>query len=156
MHRRLLRSLLVEETTLELTTRWHIMTPFREDLERSGYITSRTLRCRSNGRMVKVAGKVVLIHTPPTRSGIRVMFVTLEDEFGLIDLAVFPKAQERYAKVILSSPILLVSGKVRRLGARDISLVVSEVQTLKALQAIFQSRTHSLFLHLAAPLVTHR
>jgi len=131
MHRELLRSLLTEEVTLELTTRWHIMAPFRKDLERSGYVTSRTLRCRSNGRMVKVAGKVVLIHTPLTRSGIRVMFVTLEDEFGLIDLAVFPKAQEKYAKVILSSPILLVSGRVRRLGARDVSIVVSKVRTLQ-------------------------
>ncbi len=131
MHRGLLRSLLTEEATLELTTRWHIISPCREDLERLGYVTSRALRCRSNGKVVKVAGKVVLIHTPPTRSGIRVMFVTLEDEFGLIDLAIFPKAQEKYAKVILSSPILLVSGRLRRLGTRDVSVVVSKVQTLK-------------------------
>lgn len=133
MHKELLTSLLAEETIMELTTRWHIMAPFREDLERAGYVTSRVLRCRSNGRMVRVAGKVVLIHTPPTRSGIRVMFVTLEDEFGLVDLAIFPNAQKKYAKMILSHSILMVSGRVRRLGARDVSVVVSKVQTLRAL-----------------------
>lgn len=131
MDREIFGSILTEETILKLTTRWHIMAPFREDLKRSGYIPSRVLRCRSNGRLVKVAGKVVLIHTPPTKSGVRVMFVTLEDEFGLIDLTIFPKVQDRYAKVILSNSILLISGKVRRLGARDVSVVVSKVQTLE-------------------------
>jgi DNA polymerase III alpha subunit len=46
---------------------------------------------------------VVIMHTPPTKSGKRVMFLTLEDETGLFDVVVFSKAQSRFAKLILTS-----------------------------------------------------
>ena len=131
MDRLLLSRVLEEEYAMNLTTQYHLVSLMRQGLAEEGYITGRTLRCRRNNEVVKVAGKVILIHTPPTKSGIRVMFVTLEDETGLIDLAVFPKAQKRYAKTITSSNILLVSGRLRRLGARDVSVVAHHVYPLK-------------------------
>jgi error-prone DNA polymerase len=63
------------------------------------------------------------------------MFVTLEDETGLIDLAVFPKAQERYARTLLNKIIVLVEGQVSRQGARDVSVGAQRVLTLKELYA---------------------
>jgi len=80
---------------------------------------------------VKVAGRLVLIHTPPTRSGIRVMFITIEDEYGLIDLVLFPLKQQLYAEKILSSLVCLSVGRVRKLGKRDVSVVIEEVKDVR-------------------------
>ena len=36
---------------------------------------------------------LILVHTPPTKSGKRVMFLTLEDEMGLFEVVGISKAQ---------------------------------------------------------------
>jgi hypothetical protein len=36
---------------------------------------------------------VIMFHTPPTKSGKGVMFLTMEDEWGLIGVVVFSKKQ---------------------------------------------------------------
>jgi error-prone DNA polymerase len=87
---------------MKVSASTHIMAPFWEDLEKHGFIKSTTLKWKSNGSMVKIAGRVIIIHTPPTKSGKRVMFLTLEDEDGLFDLTVFEDVHTRYAKKILS------------------------------------------------------
>lgn len=131
MNRRLLDLVLAEERYLSINVRSHPILPFREDLRKAGFITSRGLRWRRNGEMVKVAGRLVLIHTPPTRSGIRVMFITIEDEYGLIDLVLFPLKQQLYAEKILSSSVCLSVGRVRKLGKRDVSVIIEEVKDVK-------------------------
>ncbi len=70
----------------------------------------------AEGELVKVAGIKVILHTPPTRSGQRVIFLTLEDEEGLIDVTVFPSAQQLYAKDIFEADFLLIEGWVQKHG----------------------------------------
>jgi error-prone DNA polymerase len=120
-----------EEKYLEVNVKSHIILPFREDLKLHGFITSRQLRYKKTGDRVWVAGRLTLVHTPPTKSGIRVMFITLEDEFGLIDLVFLPEKQSLYAKKLLLNLVCLCRGKVRRLGKGDVSIVVEELMDVK-------------------------
>jgi error-prone DNA polymerase len=76
----------------------HPLTPIRALMRRAGIITAADLRRTPSGRRVKVSGRVILVHTPPTRSGQRVMFVTLEDETGLMDVVIFPRVQAHAAR----------------------------------------------------------
>jgi error-prone DNA polymerase len=131
MNRDLLKEVLKDERLFGLFLHHHPVAAFRDDLTAAGYTTAEGLRQRKDGDWVKVAGRVIIVHTPPTKSGVRVMFVTLEDETGLIDLAVFPKAQERCARTILSKVIVLAEGQASRQGARDVSVVAQRVLTLK-------------------------
>jgi error-prone DNA polymerase len=73
-------------------------------------------RCRS-GETVLVAGVKVATQTPAVRSGQRIIFATLDDAAGLVDLAFFEAVQERCAARLFGSWLLLVRGKVRRSGA---------------------------------------
>ena len=131
MNRKLLDLVITEERYLSVNVRTHPILPFRDDLNRAGFITSRELRRKKNGERVKVAGRLVLVHAPPTRSGIRVMFITLEDEYGLIDLVLFPLKQHFYAETVLSHMVCLSIGKVRKLGKHDVSVVIEEVKTIR-------------------------
>ena len=115
----------------------HPVAPLRSQLRRWGVITASELPQVENNKMVKVAGVMVMIHTPPTRSGRRVMFITLEDETGLIDLVAFEDIQRRWAKSFLVSDFLLVEGTIKKEGPlnRAISIVIRRVLTLEELSS---------------------
>ena len=67
---------------------------------------------------------LILVHTPPTKSGKRVMFMTLEDEAGLFEVVVFSKAQDRFAKLILTSEVLTLEGRLQRQGPTGLAISV--------------------------------
>ena len=66
--------------------------------------------------MILVAGVKVATQTPAVRSGQRIVFATLDDEAGLVDLAFFDQAQQRCADKLFASWLLLVRGRLRRAG----------------------------------------
>jgi len=129
--RKALDLFLTESDLMQVSASTHIMVPFREDLERHGFIKSTALKWKADGSVIKTAGRVIIIHTPATKSGKRVMFLTLEDEEGLFDLTVFEDVQVRYAKKILASAVLLVEGVLNRFGLRGVSIVARCFWTLR-------------------------
>ena len=93
----------------------------REGCLKSGVLSS----CRE-GQKVTVAGMKILVHTPPTKSGLRVLFLTLEDDGGLIDVVVFPSTQEHFARIIYRASFLCVEGHLKKHG-RAVSIVAEKV-----------------------------
>lgn len=105
----------------------HPLAVLRPWLKARGFITARQMRLLPAGRPVALAGEVVLVHTPPMRNGKRVMFATLDDETGMIDLALFPARQPGNSKVLLANPLVLVRGTVSRRGRCDVMLLAHSV-----------------------------
>ncbi|MCX6404874.1 MAG: OB-fold nucleic acid binding domain-containing protein, partial [Actinobacteria bacterium] len=83
--------------------------------------SSRLLDVRSRANVL-VAGVKVSTQTPPIRSGKRVVFVTLDDSTGPIDIAFFDEAQQHYASTLFHSWLVLIRGTTRRTGPRGISV----------------------------------
>lgn len=102
----------------------HPLTVLRDPLTKDRFVTAASLRSIPSGRRVKVAGIVVIIHTPPTKSGKRVQFITLEDETGLMDVVAFPKVQDKFARTILTSEILAIEGRLHRQGKMGVSVSI--------------------------------
>jgi len=80
---------------------------------------------------VRLCGIQIIRHTPPTKSGKRVMFITLEDETGLFDVVAFERTLDRYAKLIIQSEVLTIEGRLQRQGnsGKSISIVVEKCLT---------------------------
>lgn len=131
MDNALLQELLNEMALMEVSARGHIIEPFRDDLKRAGFVTSNSIKWKEHGSRVRVAGRTIIIHTPPTKSGNRVMFLTLEDEKGLFDLTVFEDVQRRYAKKILANAVLITEGSVNRFGLRGVCVVAKRILTIE-------------------------
>jgi len=106
------------------------LTAFKKDLDKIERVKSSELSAMSEGKTVKVAGVKVILHTPPTKSGQRVIFLTLEDEEGLIDVTVFPSAQKLHASNIFEEDILLIEGYVQKHGSA-VSLIANRVSGLR-------------------------
>ena len=97
-------------------------------------------QCR-NGEMILVAGAKVATQTPAVRSGQRIIFASLDDAVGLVDLAFFESVQDRCAARLFGSWLLLVRGRVRRAGAGPMAVTVNatECWDIPALEELRQA-----------------
>ena len=72
------------------------------------------LRDYPNGRLARASGLVTHRQRPETAKG--VIFVTIEDETGAVNVIVWPDMVERYRKEILASRLMTVYGVWQRDG----------------------------------------
>ncbi|MFJ3902776.1 DNA polymerase III subunit alpha [Streptomyces sp. NPDC090025] len=101
----------------------NLMDDHRAFLRELGVVSARRLRSARHGQTVLVAGAKAATQTPPIRSGKRVVFTTLDDGTGLVDLAFFDDSHEACAHTVFHSWLLLVRGVVQRRGPRSLSVV---------------------------------
>jgi error-prone DNA polymerase len=90
----------------------HPIRHIRSRLEPRGVITAQQLGTVAHGRNVQVAGLVITRQRPATASG--VVFLTLEDETGIVNAVLFSAVFERYSQVARHEAVILVSGVVER------------------------------------------
>lgn len=100
--------------SLSLTLRRHPLALLRERLRKQRIATARQLGASRNGQSIRVAGIVTCRQRPATASG--VMFVTLEDETGYVNLIVWNDLAERQRRELLGSRLLAVHGQVQKHG----------------------------------------
>jgi error-prone DNA polymerase len=91
-----------------------VMSLYREALRAQRVLSSGELPSRRDGERVRVAGWAVVRQRPPTAKGH--LFITLEDEEGLINLIVRPDVYERYRAPLRNSPLLWIEGRLQREG----------------------------------------
>ena len=82
------------------------------DLQRCS--TAVDLNVYEQGQFVRVAGLVTGRQRPQTATG--VLFVTLEDETGNVNLVVWSSVFDRYRAALLQGQLLKVKGVVEREG----------------------------------------
>lgn len=92
----------------------------------SSKILSKRTSIREN-EQVSVAGLAIFRQRPGTARG--VLFVTLEDETGMINLIVRNEIFEKYQKILLSAACLLASGRLQRVG-QVIYVLVEHLESL--------------------------
>ncbi|RIE15452.1 DNA polymerase III subunit alpha [Candidatus Cryosericum septentrionale] len=80
---------------------------------RAPALRSTQLRTWPHGSNVWVRGVVVRIQTPPTKSGKRVFFITLEDEDGMVEAVMFEDAQRRYAAALKQNRMMRLYGELQ-------------------------------------------
>ncbi|HFE37735.1 MAG TPA: DNA polymerase III subunit alpha, partial [Gammaproteobacteria bacterium] len=98
--------------TTGLSLKQHPMALLRDKLNRKGIKQAKGLWEMKTGKIAKVAGLVVGRQRPGTASG--VVFVTLEDETGFINVIVWPKFAAAQRQALLNSKVMLVSGIVQQ------------------------------------------
>jgi error-prone DNA polymerase len=101
--------------TLSLSLKAHPIAFFREALAGQRVITSaQHCDARYAGRYVRVAGLVLVRQQPGTAKG--VIFITLEDETGVINVVVWPKIFAKNRRTVMTAQFLEVRGRLERLG----------------------------------------
>jgi error-prone DNA polymerase len=120
-----------------LTLGRHPLSLLRPTLLQQRLMPASTLRTYRNGRLARGCGLVTVRQRPGTAKG--VMFVTLEDETGNVNVIIWPSLLERHRKDALGASLLAVygtwqcEGEVRHLVAQrlvDMSHLLGGLTTI--------------------------
>ena len=114
---------------LRLSLRAHPLKFLRARLEKRGALAAGTIAAAHDGARVAAAGIVLARQRPGSASGI--IFMTLEDETGIVNLVVRTHVLERCRKAVLGARLALVRGRVQRVGA-IVHLVADRLDDLTA------------------------
>jgi error-prone DNA polymerase len=106
-----------EETAFDiwgtgLTTGAQPIAHYRAELDAHRAIAAERLGAMPNHLVCKVGGMVITRQRPGTAKGF--VFLTLEDETGLVNVIVNPKVYERNRRVIRSSVALVIEGTLQK------------------------------------------
>jgi error-prone DNA polymerase len=122
-----------ELDVLGLDATRHVISFFEPLLRDLGVVRAADLRrCRGNER-VMVAGVKVASQTPAIRSGQRIIFLTLDDATGPIEVTVFESVQPKVARTVFHAYAMAVWGMLRRTGVNGVSIIAEDVWDLTAL-----------------------
>lgn len=98
-----------------LTLREHPVALLGRELgRRCTLLKASDQRDAPDGRQVTVAGLVITRQRPGTASG--VIFLTLEDETGSLNVIVWPQTFERHRRDVMTGRLVRVTGKLQREG----------------------------------------
>ncbi len=64
------------------------------------------------GARITVAGLVLVRQRPGTAKG--VIFITLEDETGTVNVVIWAKTYEKYRRAVIAGRLLRVTGRIQR------------------------------------------
>ena len=100
--------------SLGLTLRRHPLALLRERLQARRFMTAEALKDAPDGRLVRACGIVTGRQQPGTSKG--VVFVTLEDETGVVQVIVWKALRERQRSALTRSRLMAVHGVWQREG----------------------------------------
>ena len=104
-------NLVADYRSLGLTLRSHPLTLLRQHLAERRFVTAADLKETGHCALVRAAGIVVGRQRPGTATGI--VFVTLEDETGLVNVVVHPQLVDKQRRELLGSTLLGVYGQLQ-------------------------------------------
>lgn len=113
-----------QETAFDLwstgvTSQLQVITHFRKQLEALRVVPACKLPEMPNNLVCRVGGMVITRQRPGTAKGF--VFLTLEDETGLVNVIVRPDIYEKFRRTIRLSNMLVIEGKLQKeLGAIDV------------------------------------
>ena len=82
------------------------------------------------GARVTVAGLVILRQRPGTAKG--VIFLTLEDETGVVNIVVWRALYEKYRRAVIAGRLLRITGRIQRQSG-VVHVIAEEVEDISPL-----------------------
>jgi error-prone DNA polymerase len=125
-----------EYRTLGLSTRYHPLQLMRTRLPKH-MVSTADLAGLPDGYRIQIPGLIVCRQRPGTARGIT--FLLLEDEFGLVNIVVYPDLYERQRLEVRSTPMLTVQGTLQ-LANNNVNIIAERLIPIENLT--FTSASH--------------
>jgi len=105
----------------------HPMAYRRTEMQALGVTPAAQLARVPDGRLVRIAGSVIVRQRPGTAKGF--VFLSMEDETGVMNAIITPATYERYKLIVIGESLLLIDGVLQNLDG-VISVKVGRVEAL--------------------------
>jgi DNA polymerase-3 subunit alpha len=120
--------LAMEKESIGLFITEHPLKRVREALRLKADCTCAQLSDQRDGEWVKVGGMITESKKIRTRTGTQMMFATLDDLDGSIEIVVFEKALDAVEKLLATDAIVLVRGRVDHKEAGKSCVIVQDAE----------------------------
>ena len=124
--------------SLSLSLKGHPVSFLRDEFTGRNILRNRDLLTVPSGRMVTVAGLVLVRQRPGSAKG--VIFMTLEDETGIANAIVWKKVFDRYRSVVMGGRLVRIRGKLQSQNG-VIHVVADEIEDMTAMLGLLQRET---------------
>jgi error-prone DNA polymerase len=112
-----------------MTVGKHPMAYRRAEMNALGVLRAIDLERIPNGRLVRIAGSVIVRQRPGTANGF--VFLSMEDETGIMNAIITPPVFDRYKFEVLGEPFLIIYGVLQNLDG-VISVKAARISGLRA------------------------
>lgn len=120
-----------ELSSTQVSTGEHPIGQLRASLGERGVLSSAELRTTEPGRRIQIGGLVTHRQRPSTASGIT--FLSMEDEFGLVNVVCSVGVWQRYRRVARNSAAVVVRGKLERSPEGVVNVLADRIEPLPIL-----------------------
>jgi error-prone DNA polymerase len=120
----LVEHVLTDYQTTRMSLKGHPMAFLRDDFAREGVLSAAQVAAAKNGSIARTAG-VVLIRQRPGKGN--AIFITLEDEGGVVNILLWARHFERYRCAVMASRLMLAEGEVQRSKEGVIHLMATRI-----------------------------
>ncbi len=110
-----------------LTIGKHPMSYYRERMRHMGVMDAETAKAQRDGMVVEVAGCVITRQRPGTAKGF--VFLSLEDETGIVNIIVQPDLFDRRRQICTTAPYVRIKGVLQSITG-VISVKAGEIEEL--------------------------
>ena len=110
----------------------HPMAYYRERMRQMGVLDAATAKAQRDGMLLKVAGCVITRQRPGTAKGF--VFLSLEDETGIVNIIVQPDLFDRRRQICTTAPYVLVKGVLQSVTG-VISVKAGDIEELSFREA---------------------
>jgi len=128
----------MEWEVLGLNVNRHPLSPSRTALRELGVVSSQEIKELPHGTRARAAGLIECLQSPPTRSGHRIYFLLIEDEWGLLQATIFRSVYERCGDILHHEGAFLLEGRVEQTIEKGFAFLVHRIESLR--DALFGAR----------------
>jgi DNA polymerase-3 subunit alpha len=122
----------MEKESLGLYVSEHPLTAIREQLRRKTDCPLSEVERRRDGEVVTVGGLVASLKQLTTKKGEPMVFATLEDVTGSIEIVAFNSSYQQARDLLVQDRVLIVKGRVDHKQAGETKLVALEITGFEA------------------------
>jgi DNA polymerase III subunit alpha len=103
-----------------------------------------------NGKGIRLAGVITVIHKILTRKNDPMIFARFEDKTGSTELIIFPTVLEKYQHLVEEGKVLYVKGKINNKD-NQLKILVDSLEELKTKEASTDGKESTNFVHVGDP-----
>ncbi len=138
-----LEEAIIDYRTQGYSLKGSLMQQLRLEVPHLPPTNSKIIKTLKNKSLISCAGIILADQRPPPAKGFG--FITLEDEFGTIDLVLRPDIYDKYKTTFRSSRFLIVQGEIQRLGDH-ITIKAEHIESFSHIEKVRSHQPHPRML----------
>ncbi len=116
----------LEKEALGFYISGHPLDKFKQTIRDFASVNSLTIQEMDDEKIIRMAGSLKILKTHKTKKGDMMAFAAIEDQYGSIEVVVFPKLYVRVHTLLANEEIVILEGEVQK-NENQVKLIANKI-----------------------------